>query len=217
MARIGYARVSTTDQDLHIQTERLTAEGCSLIRSEKVSGKSRDDRDELATILSFLRPDDELIVTRLDRLGRDTRDVLNIIHECEQKQAFVTVLDPYVSTKGDMGQTVMTVLGIVAQMERRFIKERQREGIDRAKSLGRHKGGKQRIDRDEVLRLAEAGTKPSAIARILDCSRMQVYRILNEMRDDQNGAGSRLAGFGYAGYQNGPLSVPLTLRVPAPS
>ncbi|EDQ31654.1 Site-specific recombinase, DNA invertase (Pin)-like protein [Hoeflea phototrophica DFL-43] len=180
MARIGYARVSTTDQDLHIQTERLTAEGCSLIRSEKVSGKSRDDRDELATILSFLRPDDELIVTRLDRLGRDTRDVLNIIHECEQKQAFVTVLDPYVSTKGDMGQIVMTVLGMVAQMERRFIKERQREGIDRAKSLGRYKGGKQRIDRIEVKRLAGVGEKPSAIARILDCSRMQVYRILNE-------------------------------------
>ena len=102
MARIGYARVSTTDQDLHIQTERLTTEGCSLIRSEKISGKSRDDRDELATILSFLRPGDELVVTRLDRLGRDTRDVLNIIHECEQRQAFVTVLDPYVSTKGDM-------------------------------------------------------------------------------------------------------------------
>jgi DNA invertase Pin-like site-specific DNA recombinase len=180
MARIGYARVSTVDQDLHIQTERLTAEGCSLIRSEKVSGKSRDDRDELATILSFIRPDDELIVTRLDRLGRDTRDVLNIIHECEQKQAFVTVLDPYVSTKGDMGQIVMTVLGMVAQMERRFIKERQREGIDRAKSLGRYKGGKQRIDRAEVLRLASCGEKPSAIARILDCSRMQVYRILSQ-------------------------------------
>ena len=180
MARIGYARVSTTDQDLHIQTERLTAEGCSLIRSEKVSGKSRDDRDELETILSFLRPEDELVVTRLDRLGRDTRDVLNIIHECEQKQAFVTVLDPYVSTKGEMGQIVMTVLGMVAQMERRFIKERQREGIDRAKSLGRYKGGKQRIDRDEVERLAGAGEKPSTIARTMDCSRMQIYRILNE-------------------------------------
>lgn len=180
MARIGYARVSTADQDLHIQTERLTAEGCSLIRSEKASGKSRDERDELATILSFLRPEDELVVTRLDRLGRDTRDVLNIIHECEQKQAFVTVLDPYVSTKGEMGQIVMTVLGMVAQMERRFIKERQREGIERAKSLGRYKGGKQRIDRDEVLRLAASGGKPSAIARDLGCSRMQVYRILNE-------------------------------------
>jgi DNA invertase Pin-like site-specific DNA recombinase len=127
-----------------------------------------------------LRPDDELVVTRLDRLGRDTRDVLNIIHECEQKQAFVTVLDPYVSTKGDMGQIVMTVLGMVAQMERRFIKERQREGIDRAKSLGRYKGGKQRIDRDEVQTVGRRGEKPSAIARILDCSRMQVYRILNE-------------------------------------
>ena len=180
MARIGYARVSTTDQDLHIQTERLTAEGCNLVRSEKASGKSRDERDELATILSFLRPEDELIVTRLDRLGRDTRDVLNIIHECEQKQAFVTVLDPYVSTKGDMGQIVMTVLGMVAQMERRFIKERQREGIERAKSLGRYKGGKQRIDRDEVWRLASGGEKPSVIARILNCSRMQVYRIMND-------------------------------------
>lgn len=180
MARIGYARVSTTDQDLHIQTERLNAEWCSIIRSEKVSGKSRDDRDELAIILSFLRPDDELIVTRLDRLGRDTRDVLNIIHECEEKQAFVTVLDPYVSTKGEMGQIVMTVLGMVAQMERRFIKERQREGIDRAKSLGRYKGGKQRIDRDEVVRLASVGEKPSAIARTLGCSRMEVYRILKE-------------------------------------
>jgi DNA invertase Pin-like site-specific DNA recombinase len=87
---------------------------------------------------------------------------LNIIHECEQKQAFVTVLGPYVSTKGDMGQIVMTVLGMVAQMERRFIKERQREGIDRAKSLGRYKGGKPRIDRDEVLRLVEEGEKPSS-------------------------------------------------------
>ena len=127
-----------------------------------------------------MRPEDELVVTRLDRLGRDTRDVLNIIHECEQKQAFVTVLDPYVSTKGDTGQIVMTELGMVAQMERRFIKERQREGIDRAKSLGRYKGGKQRIDRYEVRRLAAAGEKPSAIARILDCSRMQIYRILEE-------------------------------------
>jgi DNA invertase Pin-like site-specific DNA recombinase len=179
MARIGYARVSTTDQDLQIQTDKLTSEGCTIVRSEKVSGASRDGREELATILNFFRPCDELVVTRLDRLGRDTRDVLNIIHECEQKQAFVTVLDPYISTKGEMGQIVMTVLGMVAQMERRFIKERQREGIERAKSLGKYKGGKPRIDRDEVLRLKGAGERPSAIARELGCSRMQVYRILN--------------------------------------
>jgi DNA invertase Pin-like site-specific DNA recombinase len=105
MARIGYARVSTVDQDLDAQLDRLQAEGCGVIRAEKVSGASRDGRTELETIIQFLRPGDELVVTRLDRLGRDTRDVLNIVHECDQ---------------------------LIAQMERRFIKERQREGIERA-------------------------------------------------------------------------------------
>lgn len=127
MARIGYARVSTVDQDLETQLAKLKAEGCEVIRSEKVSGGSGDGRAELATVLEFLRPGDELMVTRLDRLGRDTRDVLNLIYECEQKGAFVTVLDPHVSTRVEMGHVVLTVLGMVAQMERRFIKERQRE------------------------------------------------------------------------------------------
>ncbi len=83
MTRIGYARVSTLDQDLDGQVARLKAEGCGVIRSEKVSGATRDGRAELATVLEFLRPGDELMVTRLDRLGRDTRDVLNLIHEAE--------------------------------------------------------------------------------------------------------------------------------------
>lgn len=178
MARIGYARVSTIDQDLTAQLERLAAEGCSVVRSEKVSGGSRDGRAELETILQFLRPGDELVVTRLDRLGRSTRDVLNIVHEAEQREAFVTVLDPHVSTRGDMGHLVMTVLGMVAQMERRFIKERQREGIDRAKAAGMYMGGKPRIDRNEVVGLKSAGYGPAAIARQLGVSRMQVYRIL---------------------------------------
>src|SRR5450830_1701194 len=129
MARIGYARVSTADQDLEQQLAKLKGEGCELVRSEKVSGASRDGRNELSTVLEFLRPGDELVVTRLDRLGRDTRDVLNLVHECEQKGAFVTILDPHVSTRGELGHVVITVLGMVAQMERRFIKERQKEGI----------------------------------------------------------------------------------------
>ncbi len=101
MARIGYARVSTVDQDLEGQLARLRTEGCAIIRSEKVSGGSREGRTELATVLEFLRPGDELVVTRLDRLGRDTRDVLNVVHEAEQRGASVTVLDPHVSTRGD--------------------------------------------------------------------------------------------------------------------
>jgi DNA invertase Pin-like site-specific DNA recombinase len=181
MARIGYARVSTTDQDLDIQVTKLKSEGCGIIRSEKVSGGSRDGRAELATVIEFLREGDELVVTRLDRLGRDTRDVLNVIHECEQRGAYVTVLDPHVSTRGELGHVVLTVLGMVAQMERRFIKERQREGIQKAKLEGIYRGGKRRLDRGRVAELQAQGLGPAAIARLLQCSRMQVYRILAEV------------------------------------
>ena len=181
MARIGYARVSTLEQDLDGQVARLKAEGCGVVRAEKVSGGSREGRAELATILTFLRPGDELVVTRLDRLGRDTRDVLNLIYEAEQLGASVTVLDPHVSTRGEMGHVVLTVLGMVAQMERRFIEERQREGIQRAKAAGVYVGGKPRLNRQRIAALYEGGTGPSAIAKALGCSRMQVYRVLRSI------------------------------------
>ncbi|NLR98874.1 recombinase family protein [Rhizobium sp. P38BS-XIX] len=178
MTKIGYARVSTIDQDCEIQQQRLKAEGCVIVRAEKISGASRDGRTELATIIEFLREGDELIVTRLDRLGRDTRDVLNIVHECEQRGAFVTILDPHVSTRGEMGHVILTVLGMVAQMERRFIKERQKEGIARARSAGVYKGGKVRLDHTLIQKLHREGVGVSAIARAAKCSRMQVYRVL---------------------------------------
>jgi DNA invertase Pin-like site-specific DNA recombinase len=178
MARFGYARVSTTDQDLDGQVAQLKSHGCEIVRSEKVSGGSREGRVELSTVIEFLRPGDELVVTRLDRLGRDTRDVLNLIHDCEQRGAAVTVLDPFVSTKGEMGHLVLTVLGMVAQMERRFIKERQREGIERAKVKGVYRGGKRRIDHEAIRALHLEGKGPAAIAKAVGCSRMQVYRVL---------------------------------------
>ncbi|CDZ44265.1 recombinase family protein [Neorhizobium galegae] len=180
MARIGYARVSTVDQDLQLQLDRLRREGCELIRSEKVSGGSREGRTELATVIEFLREGDELVVTRLDRLGRDTRDVLNIVHDCQQRNAFVTILDPQISTRGEMGHLVLTVLGMVAQMERHFIQGRQREGIARAKTAGVYKGGMPRLDYSLVRRLGNDGLGASAIAKVVGCSRMQVYRILRE-------------------------------------
>jgi DNA invertase Pin-like site-specific DNA recombinase len=177
-SKIGYARVSTTDQDLQIQIDRLKAEGCGVIRSEKVSGASRDGRSELETTLAFLRPGDELVVLRLDRLGRSTRDVLNIVHEVDQKGASITVLEPYVSTKGDTGRIVFTVLGMVGEMERKFIKDRQREGIEKLKTAGGYRGGKRRIDREQVQALKAEGKTPTEIAKTLKMSRMQVYRIL---------------------------------------
>lgn len=180
MAKIGYARCSSEDQSLDIQLERLRAEGCQPIRSEKVSGASREGRPELAAILDFIREGDELVCVRADRLGRDTRDVLNVVHELDQRGAFLTVLDPYVSTRGESGRIVLTVLGMVAQMERRFILERQKEGIAAAKAKGAYKGGTRRLDHEKVLMMKAEGLGAAAIAKAMDCSRMQVYRILNQ-------------------------------------
>lgn len=87
MPKIGYARVSSTSQDLEIQKAKLKAAGCEIVRAETGSGASRDGRTELATVLEFLRAGDELVVHRLDRLGRSTRDVLNLVHELDAKGA----------------------------------------------------------------------------------------------------------------------------------
>ena len=136
MTRVGYARVSTIDQDLDIQVARLKAAGCEILRSETGSGASRTGRTELETIMQFLRADDELVVLRLDRLGRSTRDVLNLVHELDQKGASLRVLEPEVTTAGSMGRMVITILGMVADMELTFIKDRQRAGIEAARAEG---------------------------------------------------------------------------------
>ena len=111
---IGYARVSSTDQSTTIQVARLKKAGCQVIRRESASGRKRDGRTELATILDFIRPGDTLVVVKLDRLGRSTRDVLNLVHELESKGAHLRVLEPEVSTRGPVGKMVLTVLGMVA-------------------------------------------------------------------------------------------------------
>ncbi|MGO8738793.1 recombinase family protein [Rhodoblastus sp.] len=175
---IGYARVSTGDQSNDAQVEKLKAAGCSVIRAEKVSGKSREGRDELATILDFIRPGDVLCVVKLDRLGRSTRDVLNLVHELEQKGAALRVLEPAISTDGPMGKMVLTVLGMVAEMELGFIKERQRTGIEAAKAKGVYKGRPVTLDHEKVRQLAKNGLGATAIAGAMGCSRGAVYKIL---------------------------------------
>src|SRR5215218_167870 len=134
MSSIGYARVSTTGQETATQIARLKAAGCDIVREEKASGKTRDGRSELETVLSFIRPGDTLVVVKLDRLGRSTRDVLNLVHELEEKGAHLRVLEPEINTKGPMGRMVLTVLGMVAEMELGFIRDRQRAGIEAAKA-----------------------------------------------------------------------------------
>jgi DNA invertase Pin-like site-specific DNA recombinase len=177
---IGYARVSSTDQSTDIQHEQLKEAGCSIIRTEKVSGRSRDGRTELATVLEFLRPGDCLVVVKIDRLGRSVRDVLNIVHEVEAKGAFLRVLEPAINTDGPMGKLVLTVLGMVAEMELGFIRDRQALGIAKAKAAGVYKGGKRRLDRDAIRAAKADGMPVSAIAERFGCSRQAVYNSLIE-------------------------------------
>lgn len=167
-----YARVSTTDQDLDIQNERLKAAGCEIIRSETGSGASRKGRSELETIKQFLHAGDELVVLRLDRLGRSTRDVLNLVHELDEKGASLRILEPKVTTAGSMARMVITILGMVADMELKFIKDRQRAGI--------YTGRKKNVDDAEIRRRIAAGATKAAVARDLNISRMTVYRALED-------------------------------------
>lgn len=180
MARIGYARVSTSDQDHSSQEERLKLAGCTIIRAEKASGASRHGRTELESIVEFIRPGDELVVVKLDRLGRSTRDVLNLVHELEGKGAALTVLEPAFSTRDAAGSILVTVLGMVAEMERKFIRERQQAGIEAAKGKGIYKGRKPTVPLAKVREMHANGVAQAAIAKELGISRMSVHRVLKQ-------------------------------------
>jgi DNA invertase Pin-like site-specific DNA recombinase len=117
-------------------------------------------------------------VVKLDRLGRSTRDVLNLVHELEQKDAGLRVLEPEFCTSTDTGRILVTVLGMVAEMERRFILERQRVGIEAAKDKGVYKGRKPSISPARVRELKVEGLGPTEIAKALGIGWTSVYRVL---------------------------------------
>jgi DNA invertase Pin-like site-specific DNA recombinase len=181
MPRIGYARVSSADQSTAIQVETLKQAGCIIIREEQVSGKSRKDRDELENIIEFLRPGDTLVVAKLDRLGRNTRDVLNLVHEIEGKGAHFEVLEPAISTEGPLGRVMITTLSMVAEMELGFITERRNAGIAAAKAKGVYKGGTRKADYEKVRQLLRDGLSKAEVARRQKISRETVYAILRAM------------------------------------
>jgi len=178
MPMYGYARVSSLSQSTEVQVSRLKAVGCDVVREEAASGRSRAGRTELQTILEFIRAGDALVVVKLDRLGRSTRDVLNLVHELESKGAALRVLEPEIDTSRPEGRIILTTLSMVAEMELTFIKERQRAGIEAAKVKGIYKGRKRSIDRDAVCNLRKEGMGATEIARRLGIGRASVYKVL---------------------------------------
>jgi DNA invertase Pin-like site-specific DNA recombinase len=180
MTKIGYARVSTTDQDLTLQRKQLKKAGCKVIRSEKMTGTTRNGRKELETILDFIRKGDQLIVTKLDRLARDLLDLQLICQTIDEQGASLVVLDQNLDTSTAAGKAFFQMLGVFAEFETNIRRERQAAGIARAKAEGKYRGRKPTVKPQDVKNLADKGTKVADIAKELGCSRQAVYRVLEK-------------------------------------
>ena len=176
-ALYGYARVSSTDQDLTLQRSALKAAGCTVIRAEKASGTSRKGRSELETLMDFLRPGDTLVVTRIDRLARSMRDLQNIVHELREKGAHLKATEQPVDTSTAAGKAFLDMLGVFAEFETNLRRERQLEGIAAAKAKGVYKGRPKRIKAAEIRRLLDEGVGPTQVAKRLGIGRASVYRL----------------------------------------
>lgn len=176
---VGYARVSSTGQSLDIQNEALAKAGCEKIFAEKMSGRSTKDRIELSNALDFVREGDTLMVTRLDRLARSVGDLHQIIERLTAKGVeFQCLQQSDVVTSTSTGKLMLSILGAVAAFENDIRRERQMEGIAKAKADGRYKGRLATIDTDEVKALHERGLGASQIAREMKIGRASVYRAL---------------------------------------
>ena len=176
---VGYARVSSSGQSLDIQNEALAQSGCDKVFSEKMSGRSTKDREQLALALDFVREGDTLVITRLDRLARSVADLHNIIERLtEKKVAFRCLNQSGVDTDTSTGRLMLAVLGAVAAFENDIRKERQLEGIEKAKAAGKYRGRPASIDPARVRELRSAGMGAAQIAKTLNIGRASVYRAL---------------------------------------
>jgi DNA invertase Pin-like site-specific DNA recombinase len=177
---LGYARVSTEGQTLDGQIAELKSVGCERIFQEKVSG-ARSDRKELAKLTAKLKTGDTLIVTRLDRLARSSRDLLNILHVLSEKGvAFRSLGDQWADTTTPHGRLMLTVLGGLAEFERSLIKVRTGEGRKRAMAEGVRFGRKPKLtpyQKAEVIRRRASGETTTQLARSFGVSHATVSRM----------------------------------------
>lgn len=182
MRLFGYARVSTSQQSLDIQTKALKSAGVkpSRIFSDKASGNTQN-RKGLELLQMKVEEGDVILVKKLDRLGRDTADMISLIKLFDGMGVAIKFLDDGISTEGEMGKMVVTILSAVAQADRHRILERTNEGRIEAKLKGIRFGRKRSIDRKLLLALHEDGIGATQISRQLKIARSTVYKILKDM------------------------------------
>ncbi len=180
--KIGYARVSTTDQNLDAQLDELRKASCEEIFQEKRSGVD-SEREQLAAALRMIRKHDVFVVTKLDRVARSMVDFWNIVQEIEEKGASVQVLNMNLDTASSQGRLMMGVLSSVAEFERSLIRERQQDGIVRAKSAGKHLGRPkmdEQLKADVVAFVKEGNSKPATAERF-NIGISTVYKVVKEL------------------------------------
>ncbi|CNF62712.1 recombinase family protein [Yersinia similis] len=183
MRLFGYARVSTSQQSLDIQIRALKDTGVKANRifTDKVSG-STVDTEGLDLLRMKVEEGDVILVKKLDRLGRDTADMVQLIKEFDAQGVAVRFIDDGIITDGEMGKMVITILSAVAQAERQRILERTNEGRQEAKLKGIRFGRRCSIDRNSVLELHRQGTGATEIARQLSIARSTVYKVIDESK-----------------------------------
>lgn len=181
--KIGYARVSTSDQSLTAQIQALNAIGCQHLYQEELSGKITD-RPQLKALLEYIREGDIVVVTKLDRLARSTKDLLSIADDIQEKGAGLEVLNIQLDTTTPTGKLMLTLLGAIAEFEREIMLERQQEGIVIAKAEGKYKGRKP-IGEDklqQVQTLVNSGMNVSQAVSKVGMARRTYYKMIEEGR-----------------------------------
>jgi DNA invertase Pin-like site-specific DNA recombinase len=181
--KYGYARVSSKTQDYAAQVDALNAVGCDRIFSEKKSAKSAKDRPEFNRLMKVLLPGDTVVVTKLDRLARSSRDLHNILHELETLSCgFVSIGETWCDTTTDVGRLMLTIMGGIAEFERGLIRKRCEEGIERARAKGTQFGRPQALDAGEKRVIADryaAGKTIVELAAEYECGVGTIWRALN--------------------------------------
>lgn len=177
---VGYARVSSAGQSLEVQREQLRAAGCKKVFEETKSGRTASDREALQDALEYVREGDTLAVTRLDRLARSVLDLESIVARLREKGADLRATEQAVDTRTATGTAFYQMLGVFAQFENAIRRERQMEGIAKAKARGVYKGRPATLDRAAILSALESGERPYEVARRLKVARSSVYRVAAE-------------------------------------
>lgn len=180
MATIGYARVSTTDQDTEIQVKQLEAAGCEKVYQEQISGTTMH-RPQLKAALEYIREGDTLVVTRIDRLARSLRDLQNMVYSLRERGIHLQATEQPIDTTTAAGKAFLDMLGVFAEFETNLRAERQAEGIAKAKSEGKYKGRPASIHKilPEIEARLQQGVSKAKIARELGISRTSLYKAIS--------------------------------------